>query len=123
VEARAALEQAEGLPHVIVRKYSPNGRMRGEVPLSSYGGTAAYKEAVDLSFINVSSTRGDYALINLEQVAWATVDTNQAGVPSRITLHMVDGATFLLRAAEAEHALQVLRRDLGESSRDADLPH
>ena len=47
-----------------------------------------------MSFINVSSTRGDYALVNLEQVAWATVETNEAGGASRITLHMVDGATF-----------------------------
>lgn len=76
-----------------------------------------------MSLINVSSTRGDYALVNLKQVAWATVDTNQAGGASRITLHMVDGATFLLRDAEAEHALQGLRRDLGDSSRVAGLPH
>ena len=76
-----------------------------------------------MSLINVSSTRGDYALVNLKQVAWATVDTNQAGGASRITLHMVDGATFLLRDAEAEHALQGLRSDLGDSSRDAGLPH
>jgi hypothetical protein len=53
---------------------------------------------------------------------WATVETNEAGGASRITLHMVDGATFLLRDAEAEHALEGLRKDLGESSRDADLP-
>ena len=76
-----------------------------------------------MSLINVSSTRGDYALVNLKQVAWATVDTNEAGGANRITLHMVDGATFLLRDAEAEHALQGLRRDLGDSSRDAGLPH
>jgi len=75
-----------------------------------------------MSFIDVSSTRGDYALVNLEQVAWATVETTEAGGASRITLHMVDGATFLLRDAEAEHALEGLRKDLGESSRDADLP-
>ena len=75
-----------------------------------------------MSFINVSSTRGDYALVNLKQVAWATVDANEAGGASRITLHMVDGATFLLRDAEAEHALEELRKDLGESSRDAGLP-
>ena len=76
-----------------------------------------------MSLINVSSTRGDYALVNLKQVAWATVDTNQAGGASRITLHMVDGATFLLRDAEAEHALEGLRRALGDSSRDAGLSH
>jgi hypothetical protein len=76
-----------------------------------------------MSFINVSSTRGDYALVNLEQVAWATVETNEAGGASRITLHMVDGATFLLRDAEAEHALKALSKDLGEPPRDADLPH
>lgn len=76
-----------------------------------------------MGLIDVSSTRGDYALINLEQVVWATVDTNQAGGTSRITLHMADGATFLLRDAEAEYALEGLRRDLGEWSRDADLPH
>jgi hypothetical protein len=86
-------------------------------------GTGAYEEVEDMSLINVSSTRGDYALVNLEQVAWATVDTNEAGGASRITLHMVDGATFLLRDAEAEYALAGLRRDLGESSRDAGLPH
>ena len=49
-------------------------------------------------------------MVNLEQVAWATVETNEAGRASRITLHMVDGATFLLRDAEAEHALAGLRR-------------
>jgi hypothetical protein len=76
-----------------------------------------------MSLINVSSTRGNYALVNLEQVAWATVDTNEGGGTSRITLHMVDGATFLLRDAEAEYALEGLRRDLGESSRDASLSH
>jgi hypothetical protein len=76
-----------------------------------------------MSLINVSSTRGDYALVKLEQVAWATVDTSQAGGASRKVLHMVDGATFLLRDAEAEYALAGLRRDLGESSRDAGLSH
>ena len=76
-----------------------------------------------MSLIKVSSTRGDYALVNLEQVAWATVDTNEAGGASRITLHTADGATFLLRDAEAEYGLEGLRRDLGESSRDANLPH
>jgi len=75
-----------------------------------------------MSFIDVSSTRGDFALVNLEQVAWATVETTEAGGASRITLHMVDGATFLLRDAEAKRALEGLRKDLGESSRDADLP-
>jgi hypothetical protein len=75
-----------------------------------------------MSFINVSSTRGDYALVNLEQVALATVETNEAGWASRITLHMVDGATFLLRDAEAEHALEGLSKDLGEPPRDADVP-
>ena len=67
-----------------------------------------------MSLINVSSTRGDYVLVNLEQVAWATVDTNETGGASRITLHMVDGSTFLLRDAEAEQALEGLRRNLGE---------
>jgi hypothetical protein len=61
-----------------------------------------------VSFIKVSSTRGDYALVNLEQVAWATVDTDGAGGASRITLHMVDGATFLLEGAEAQRALEGL---------------
>jgi len=75
-----------------------------------------------MSFIDVSSTRGDFALVNLEQVAWATVETTEAGGASRITLHMVDGATFLQRDAEAKRALEGLRKDLGESSRDADLP-
>jgi hypothetical protein len=83
----------------------------------------AYEEVEGMSSINVSSTRGDYALVNLEQIAWATVDIDDAGGASRITLHMVDGATFLLRDAEAEYALEGLRRDFGESSRDAGLPH
>jgi len=61
-----------------------------------------------VSFIEVSSTSGDYALVNLEQVAWATVDTDEAGGASRITLHMVDGATFLLEGAEAQRALEGL---------------
>ena len=62
-------------------------------------------------------------MVNLEQIAWATVDIDDAGGVSRITLHKVDGATFLLRDAEAEYALAGLRRDLGESSRDAGLSH
>ena len=61
-------------------------------------------------------------MVNLEQVAWATVETNEAGGASRITLHMVDGATFLLRDAEAEHALEGLNKGLGGSPKDADLP-
>lgn len=61
-----------------------------------------------MSFIEVSSTRGDYALVNLEQVAWATVETDGAGGVSKITLHMVDGTTFLLRDAEAKRAVEGL---------------
>jgi hypothetical protein len=72
--------------------------------------------------IKVSSTRGDYAMINLEQVAWATVETNASGTASRITLHMVDGATFSLRDAEAEFALQGLKADLGELPSAPGLP-
>jgi hypothetical protein len=53
-------------------------------------GSRAYEEVEGMSFIKVSSSRGDYALVNLEQVAWATVETNEAGGASRITLHMVD---------------------------------
>ncbi len=74
-----------------------------------------------MGLIEVSSTRGDYALVNLEQVAWATVDTNETGGASRITLHMVDGATFMLRGAEAESALEGLKTDLGQSPRGPDL--
>ena len=59
--------------------------------------------------IKVSSTRGDYALINLHQVAWATVETSASGAASRITLHLVDGATFSLRDAEASFALEGLK--------------
>ncbi len=75
-----------------------------------------------MSFIEVSSTRGDYALVNLEQVAWATVDTDGAGGASRITLHMVDGATFSLRDAEAAFALEGLKADLGELPSSPGLP-
>jgi hypothetical protein len=67
-----------------------------------------------VGFIKVSSTRGDYALVNLEQVAWATVGTKEAAGTSRITLHMVDGATFDLRDVEAEFVLEGLKTDLGE---------
>jgi hypothetical protein len=72
--------------------------------------------------IKVSSTRGDYALINLEQVAWATVETNETGGTSRITLHMVDGATFSLRDVEAEFVLDGLKADLGELPSAPGLP-
>ena len=75
-----------------------------------------------MGFIKVSSSRGDYALINLEQVSWATVDANETGGTSRITLHMVDGATFQLRDAEAEFALEGLRTDLGELPSAPGLP-
>jgi hypothetical protein len=66
-----------------------------------------------VGFIKVSSSRGDYALINLAQVSWATVDMNETGGTSRITLHMVDGATFQLRDVEA---------DLGELPSAPGLP-
>jgi hypothetical protein len=75
-----------------------------------------------MGFIKVSSSRGDYALINLGQVSWATVDTNETGRTSRITLHMVDGATFQLRNTEAEFALEGLRADLGELPSTPGLP-
>jgi hypothetical protein len=80
------------------------------------------QEVGDVTLIKVSSTRGDYALVNLEQVAWATVDTSETGGASRITLHMADGATFVLQDAEAECALEGLRKDLGESPGDPGLP-
>ncbi len=73
-----------------------------------------HKGVRGMGLIRVSSTRGDYALVNLEQVAWATVETDEMGVASRITLHMVDGATFLLRDVEADLALQGLQTNLGE---------
>lgn len=75
-----------------------------------------------LGFIKVSSTRGDYALINLEQVTWATVETDETGRASKITLHMVDGATFLLRDVEADFALKGLQSSLGELPGIPDLP-
>jgi len=75
----------------------------------------------DVGLIEVSSTRGDYVLVNLEQVAWATVDANEAGGASRITLHMADGATFMLRDAEAESALEGLRTNLGQSPKNPGL--
>jgi hypothetical protein len=75
-----------------------------------------------VGFIKVSSSRGDYALINLAQVSWATVDMNETGGTSRITLHMVDGATFQLRDVEAEFALEGLRADLGELPSAPGLP-
>ena len=75
----------------------------------------AHKGVRGVGLIRVSSSRGDYVLVNLEQVAWATVDTNETGGASRITLHMVDGATFLLRDVEADLALQGLQTNLGES--------
>jgi hypothetical protein len=67
-----------------------------------------------MSFIKVSSTRGDYVLVNLAQVVWATVDTGGTGGVNRITLHMVDGATFSLKDVEAELALTGLETSLGE---------
>jgi hypothetical protein len=70
--------------------------------------------------IKVSSTRGDYALVNLEQVAWATVETNETGAASRVTLHMADGATFVLLDDEAELALRGLGP--GESPGAPGLP-
>jgi hypothetical protein len=75
-----------------------------------------------VGFIKVSSSRGDYALINLEQVSWATVVTNETGATSRVTLHMVDGATFQLRDVEAEFALEGLRADVGELPSAPGLP-
>lgn len=75
-----------------------------------------------MGLIKVASTRGDYALINLRQVAWATVEANEAGGASRVTLHMVDGATFSLRDVEAEFVLGGLKADLGELPSAPGLP-
>ncbi len=75
-----------------------------------------------MGLIKVSSTRGDYALINLEQVAWATVETSETGGASRITLHMVDDATFSLRDVEAGFVLEGLKADLGELPSAPGLP-
>jgi hypothetical protein len=69
-----------------------------------------------VKFIEVSSTRGDYVLVNLEQVVWATVEDRAT---SRVTLHMVDGATFSLRDAEAEAVLAGLQTDLVEPDADS----
>jgi hypothetical protein len=85
-------------------------------------GTTEQEEAVEVALIKVSSTRGDYALINLGQVTWATVETGASGGASRVTLHMVDGATFSLRDAEAELALEGLKKDLGELPGTPGLP-
>jgi hypothetical protein len=67
-----------------------------------------------VALIKVSSTRGDYVLINLEQVAWATIEERATSGTSRVTLHMVDGATFQLRDAEAEAVLAGLQTNLTE---------
>ncbi len=67
-----------------------------------------------MKLIEVSSTRGDYVLINLEQVVWATVEDSTTSGTSRVTLHMGDGATFQLRDAEAEAVLAGLQTSLGE---------
>jgi len=76
----------------------------------------------DVGVIKVSSTRGDYALVNLEQVAWATVETSDTGGASRVTLHMADGATFVLLDDEAELALRGMRTDPGEPPGASGLP-
>jgi len=47
---------------------------------------------------------------------------NETGETGRITLHMVDGATFQLRDVEAEFALEGLRADLGELPSAPGLP-
>ena len=75
-----------------------------------------------MSLIKVSSTRGDYVLINLEQVAWATVDENEMGGARRITLHMADDTTFSLKDVEAEFALEGLKASLGELPSAPGLP-
>ena len=75
-----------------------------------------------MGLIKVSSTRGDYVVVNLEQVAWATVDSNETGGTGRITLHMVDGATFSLNDVEAELALEGLKTSLGELPSAPGLP-
>lgn len=75
-----------------------------------------------MGLIKVASTRGDYVLVNLGQVAWATVDLNESGGARRVTLHMIDGATFLLNDAEADLALTGLKESLGESPSAPGLP-
>ena len=75
-----------------------------------------------MGLMKVASTRGDYVLVNLGQVAWSTVDLNETGGTRRITLHMVDGATFSLRDDEAEFALSGLRERLGELPSAPGLP-
>lgn len=75
-----------------------------------------------MSLIKVSSSRGDYVLINLHQVAWATVDADDSGQATLITLHMMDGVAFQLRGNEAAFARKALREALGESP-DASETH
>lgn len=75
-----------------------------------------------MSLIKVSSSRGDYVIINLQQVAWATVEENERGGASKITLHTMDGVAFQLRGAEAEHALDGLRRTLGDLPSEPTAP-
>ncbi len=75
-----------------------------------------------MGLMKVSSSRGDYVLVNLRQVAWATVDNNETGGTRRITLHMVDGATFSLKDVEAEFALTGLKESLGELPSAPGLP-
>lgn len=74
-----------------------------------------------MSLIKVSSSRGDYVLINLHQVAWATVDADDSGRATLITLHMMDGVAFQLRGDEAALAREALENTLGESPGASDL--
>ena len=67
-----------------------------------------------MSLIKVSSSRGDYVLINLHQVAWATVDVDDSDRATLITLHTMDGVAFQLRGDEAAFAQKALRDALGE---------
>lgn len=69
-----------------------------------------------MSLIKVSSSRGDHVLINLQQVAWATVDVDDSDRATLITLHMMDGAAFQLRGEEAALAQRTLTDTLGEPS-------
>ena len=91
---------------------------RSSVLCGGYNGLrpAEHEEVENLGVIRVSSTRGDYALVNLAQVSWATVEA------SRVTLHMADGATFMLKGDEARSALEGLRPEAGNAPRGPDMP-
>ena len=66
-----------------------------------------------MSLMKVSGVRGGDMLLNLKQLAWASLRKDRAGNVTRVTLHMADGAIFPIEGDEVATTLEALQAELG----------